>query len=78
MKYMAGRRRHSAEDIVRKLRRADELVAEGKTGEEVGRAYAERRTAEGMSMPEIIRCQKCYLVREIFGALRTDYAELRT
>ena len=27
---MAGRKRHSAEDIVRKLRRADELAAEGR------------------------------------------------
>ena len=35
MKFMAGRKRHSAEDIVRKLRRADELAAEGKTGEEI-------------------------------------------
>ncbi len=35
MKNMAGRKRHSAEDIVRKLRRADELAAEGKTGEEI-------------------------------------------
>jgi putative transposase len=26
MKHMAGRKRHSAEDIVRKLRRADELA----------------------------------------------------
>src|SRR4051794_6012194 len=33
--YMAGRKRHSAADIVRKLRRADELAAEGKTGEEI-------------------------------------------
>ena len=32
---MAGRKRHSAEDIVRKLRRADGLAAEGKTGEDV-------------------------------------------
>ena len=32
---MAGRKRHSAEDIVRKLRRADELAAEGRTGEEI-------------------------------------------
>lgn len=32
---MAGRKRNSAEDIVRKLRRADELTAAGKTGEEV-------------------------------------------
>jgi transposase len=36
MKRMAGRKRHSAEDIVRKLRRADELTAEGTTGEEIG------------------------------------------
>ena len=35
MKHMAGRKRHSAEDIVRNLRRADELAAEGKTGEDV-------------------------------------------
>ena len=35
MKNMAGRKRHSAEDIVRKLRRADELAAEGKTGEAI-------------------------------------------
>ena len=34
MKHMAGRKRHSA-DIVRKLRRADELAATGKTGEEI-------------------------------------------
>ena len=35
MKYTADRKRHSAEDIVRKLRRADELAAAGKTGEEI-------------------------------------------
>lgn len=32
---MAGRKRHSAEDIVRKLRRADELAAAGSSGEEI-------------------------------------------
>jgi hypothetical protein len=32
---MAGRKRHSAEDIVRKLRRAEELAAEGKTGDQI-------------------------------------------
>jgi putative transposase len=32
---MAGRKRHSGKDIVRKLRRADELAAEGNTGEEI-------------------------------------------
>jgi transposase len=42
------------------------------------RAYADRRTAEGLSMPEIIRCQKRYLARQIFHALRADYAQLST
>ncbi|MFE7797961.1 transposase [Nocardia sp. NPDC057440] len=32
---MSGRKRHSAEDIVRKLRRADELAAAGQTGEQI-------------------------------------------
>jgi hypothetical protein len=32
---MAGRKRHSAEDIVRKLRRADVLAAQGLNGEQV-------------------------------------------
>ncbi len=32
---MAGRKRNSAEDIVRKLQRADELTAMGKTQDEV-------------------------------------------
>jgi transposase len=42
------------------------------------RAYADRRTTEGLSMPEIIRCQKRYLAREVFQAIRTDFAELST
>jgi hypothetical protein len=29
-------------------------------------------------MPEIIRCQKRYLAREVFHALRSDYAKLTT
>jgi putative transposase len=53
---MAGRKRHSAEDIVRKLRRADELAAEGKNGEEIAAAlevsaatlYYWRRQYSGM------------------------------
>jgi putative transposase len=57
MKHMAGRKRHSAEDIVRKLRRADEL-AEGKTGEEIAAElevssatlYNWRRTYGGMDV----------------------------
>ena len=32
-------------------------------------AYVRRRTAEGKSKPEIIRCLKRYLIREIFGHL---------
>ena len=42
------------------------------------RAYADRRTTEGLSMPEIIRCQKRYLAREVFHAIRADFAELST
>ena len=53
---MAGRKRNSAEDIVRKLRRADELAAEGKTGDEIAAdlqvspatLYNWRRTYGGM------------------------------
>ena len=37
-------------------------------------AYAKRRQAEGRTKPEIIRCLKRYLAREVFRALRTDYA----
>jgi transposase-like protein len=32
---MAGRKKHSGEDVVRKLRRADELAAAGKTNEQI-------------------------------------------
>ncbi|MFQ6399001.1 transposase [Nocardia sp. KC 131] len=36
------------------------------------RSYAARRTAEGKSRREIIRCLKRYLAREIFRALTSD------
>jgi transposase len=39
------------------------------------RAYAERRTHEGLSKPEIIRCLKRYVAREIFNALPILVAE---
>jgi transposase len=42
------------------------------------RDYAKRRTSEGKSMPEILRCQKRYLAREVFSALRADYQALTT
>lgn len=45
---------------------------------EHARAYTNRRTAEGKSKPEIIRCQKRYLAREVFTALRADYRALTT
>jgi transposase len=34
------------------------------------RAYVERRTAEGLSKTEIIRCLKRYVAREIYPRLR--------
>ena len=36
------------------------------------RAYAERRTAEGKTKTEIIRCLKRYIAREIYHALIAD------
>jgi transposase len=39
-------------------------------------AYVRRRTAAGLSKPEIIRCLQRYLVREVFAAIRTDYVAL--
>jgi putative transposase len=58
MNHMAGRKKHSAEDVVRKLRRADELAAAGKTNEEIAAElevsaatlYNWRRTYGGMDV----------------------------
>ena len=36
------------------------------------RAYAGRRTAEGKSKKEIIRCLKCYVAREVYPHLRAS------
>jgi hypothetical protein len=40
------------------------------------RAYAERRTTEGLSKPEIMRCVKRYLAREVYHALVADFEAL--
>ena len=42
------------------------------------RAYVARRTAQGLTKPEIIRCLKRYLAREIYATIRTDYERLHT
>jgi transposase len=42
------------------------------------RAYAQRRTAEGKTKREIIRCLKRYIAREAYHALRADLADLQT
>ncbi len=39
------------------------------------REYARRRTAEGLSKPEIIRCLKRYVAREVFTALKPQRPE---
>ena len=59
---MAGRKRNSAEDIVRKLRRGDELAAEGKTGEEIA--------AELQVSPATL-----YNWRRTYGGMDTDAAK---
>jgi hypothetical protein len=40
------------------------------------RGYAERRTKEGLSKPEIVRCVKRYLAREVYHALVADFEAL--
>jgi transposase len=40
------------------------------------RAYVERQTKEGLSKPEIIRCIKRYLAREVYHALVADFQAL--
>jgi transposase len=42
------------------------------------RAYLERRTTEGKTKREIIRCLKRYLAREIHRTLTADLADLGT
>ncbi len=42
------------------------------------RAYVERRTRQGLSKPEILRCLKRYIVREVFKILRSLSAERGT
>ena len=39
------------------------------------RTYAKRRTAEGKTQREIMRCLKRYIAREIFNSLRADLAD---
>jgi putative transposase len=80
MKHVAGRKRHSAEDIVRKLRRADELAAAGKTGEKIAAElevspatlYSWRRSDGGMD-PDAAKELK--ELREQNGRLKRLLAE---
>jgi len=39
-------------------------------------AYAARRTAEGLSKPELMRCLKRYLAREVYHAVLADFEAL--
>jgi len=42
------------------------------------RDYVQRRTQQGLTKKEIIRCLKRYIVREIYTALTTDFTTLTT
>ena len=77
---MAGRKRHSAEDIIRKLRRADELSAAGMIGEEIAAElnvlaatlYNWRRTYGGM---DVDAAKELKELREQNGRLKRLLAE---
>jgi len=59
----------------RQANRALHIIAVGRLRtDERSRQYAARRTAEGLSKKDIIRCLKRYAAREIFTAIRTDLA----
>lgn len=64
MKYMADRERHSAEGVMRKLRRADELAAEGKADEEIAADL-------GVSAATLCNWRRAY------GGMDTDAAKER-
>jgi transposase len=56
----------------RDANRALYLLALGRLGRDPRtRAYAARRRAQGLSTPEILRCLKRYLARELFRVLVT-------
>jgi hypothetical protein len=40
------------------------------------RAYVQRRTTEGMSNRDIMRCLKRYIARTVYRAIQEDLAEL--
>jgi transposase len=42
-------------------------------GHPATRAYAERRAGQGLSKPEIIRCLKRYVAREVYHQLRDSF-----
>jgi len=59
----------------RDANRALHLLAVGRMGwDPRTRAYVARRTAEGLAKPEILRCLKRYLARELFPLLATPAA----
>jgi transposase len=61
----------------RDANRALYLLAVGRMGwDPATRAYVTRRTADGLSKPEIIRCLKRYLAREIYRLLVKPPASL--
>ncbi len=40
------------------------------------RAYVARRTAEGLSKKDIMRCLKRYLAREVYHTIKADFEAL--
>lgn len=53
------RKRHSAEEIVAKLRQADVLLAQGQTGADVARVLGVTETSCAMSYSTVISFTRC-------------------
>ena len=59
--------RHRLNEVGRDRQRALYLLAVGRMGwDPATRAYVERRTTEGLSKKEILRCLKRYIARELY------------
>ncbi|MFI7639614.1 hypothetical protein [Nonomuraea sp. NPDC049400] len=71
MRSLARRHRHLSEEIGdRDANRALHMIAVSRLAhDERTRAYAARRTSEGLSKKDILRCLKRYIARDVFRIL---------
>ena len=60
------------DELMARVQPNDTIVVVRLRHDERTQAYLRRRTTEGMSKAEVIRCLKRYVAREVFSALRNS------